>query len=82
MATRAQLEQALLAAHKAGNADHARKLATAIKDMPAGEVAPGAPVNKLAQSTAAEPWKPYFNSKEEFEAAQAQQRTTDRKSVV
>jgi hypothetical protein len=35
MATRPQIESALVAAHKAGNADHARKLAMALKNMPA-----------------------------------------------
>ena len=34
---------------------------------------PGQPANHAAQSTAAEPWKPYFNSREEFEAAKQRQ---------
>lgn len=38
---------------------------------------PGQPTNHAAQSTAAEPWKPYFNSREEFEAAKQRQATED-----
>lgn len=40
-----------------------------------------APENKMAQSTAAEPWKPYFNSKEEYDAARARQATDDPESL-
>jgi len=42
---------------------------------------PGQPANHAAQSTAAEPWKPYFNSREEFEAAKQRQATEDVESV-
>ena len=42
---------------------------------------PAAPENKMAQSTAAEPWKPYFNSKEEYDAAVARQGTDDTESL-
>ena len=42
---------------------------------------PDQPANNFAQSTAAEPWKPYFNSREEFEAAKQRQATEDVESV-
>jgi hypothetical protein len=40
-----------------------------------------APQNLLAQSTAEEPWRPFFNSREEYEAAKQMQATTDTESV-
>ena len=40
-----------------------------------------APENKFAQSAAAEPWRPYFNSKEEYDAAVARQATDNPESL-
>lgn len=51
------------------------------QDVEARLSAQQAPENKMAQSTAAEPWKPYFNSKEEYDAAVARQATDNPESV-